>query len=105
MYASGFSAAGTSGSSTTTSNAIPKESLEEAAFVDGASPVRTLLRVVVPVAMLGIAAAAIITFLLGWAQFLFPLVLTHRPVHPAGHRDRGRAEPAAHRAVHPAGNT
>jgi multiple sugar transport system permease protein len=35
-----------------------------------------LLRVVIPVAMPGIAAAAIITFLLGWAQFLFPLILT-----------------------------
>jgi multiple sugar transport system permease protein len=56
-------------------NSIPKE-LEEAAFVDGASPIKTLLRVVVPVAMPGIAAAAIIAFLLGWAQFLFPLVLT-----------------------------
>jgi multiple sugar transport system permease protein len=56
-------------------NSIPPE-LEEAAFVDGASPVRALLRVVVPVAMPGIASAAIIAFLLGWAQFLFPLVLT-----------------------------
>ncbi len=56
-------------------NGIPRE-LEEAAFVDGASPLRALLRVVVPVAMPGIAAAAIISFLLGWAQFLFPLVLT-----------------------------
>ena len=44
--------------------------------MDGATPVRALLRVVVPVAMPGIAAAAIISFLLGWAQFLFPLVLT-----------------------------
>jgi multiple sugar transport system permease protein len=56
-------------------NSIPRE-LEEAAFVDGASPMRTLLRVIVPVAMPGIAAAAIIAFLMGWAQFLFPLVLT-----------------------------
>ncbi len=56
-------------------NSIPRE-LEEAAFVDGATPMRALLRVVVPVAMPGIAAAAIIAFLLGWAQFLFPLVLT-----------------------------
>jgi multiple sugar transport system permease protein len=56
-------------------NSIPRE-LEEAAFVDGASPMRALIRVVVPVAMPGIAAAAIISFLLGWAQFLFPLVLT-----------------------------
>jgi multiple sugar transport system permease protein len=54
---------------------MPRE-LEEAAFVDGASPLRTLLRVVIPVARPGIAAAAIIAFLLGWAQFLFPLVLT-----------------------------
>jgi multiple sugar transport system permease protein len=56
-------------------SSIPRE-LEEAAFVDGASPVRALLRVIVPVAMPGIAATAIIAFLLGWAQFLFPLVLT-----------------------------
>ena len=54
---------------------IPR-SLEEAAFVDGASWLRTLTRIVMPVALPGIAAAAIITFLLGWAQFLFPLVLT-----------------------------
>lgn len=56
-------------------SSIPR-SLEEAAFVDGASWLRTLTRIVVPVALPGIAAAAIITFLLGWAQFLFPLVLT-----------------------------
>ena len=56
-------------------NTIPPE-LEEAAFVDGASPMKALLRVVIPVAMPGIAAAAIISFLLGWAQFLFPLILT-----------------------------
>jgi multiple sugar transport system permease protein len=56
-------------------NTIPQD-LEDAALVDGASPLGALLRVVVPVAMPGIAATAIIAFLLGWAQFLFPLVLT-----------------------------
>jgi multiple sugar transport system permease protein len=56
-------------------NSIPAE-LEEAAFVDGASPIGALFRVIIPVAMPGIAAAAIIVFLLGWAQFLFPLILT-----------------------------
>ena len=56
-------------------NTIPPE-LEEAAFVDGATPMKALLRVIIPVAMPGIAAAAIISFLLGWAQFLFPLILT-----------------------------
>jgi multiple sugar transport system permease protein len=54
---------------------IPR-SLEEAAFVDGASWMGALIRVVVPVALPGITAAAIITFLLGWGQFMFPLVLT-----------------------------
>ena len=56
-------------------SSVPR-SLEEAAFVDGASWLRTLTSIVIPVALPGIAAAAIITFLLGWAQFLFPLVLT-----------------------------
>jgi multiple sugar transport system permease protein len=56
-------------------NTIPRE-LEEAAFVDGATPLRALVRVIIPVARPGIAAAAIIAFLLGWAQFLFPLILT-----------------------------
>jgi multiple sugar transport system permease protein len=54
---------------------IPRE-LEEAAFVDGASPVAVLLRIMVPLALPGITSAAIITFLLAWAQFIFPLVLT-----------------------------
>ena len=56
-------------------NTIPRE-LEEAAFVDGATPVGALLRIMIPVAMPGIAAVAIIAFLMGWAQFLFPLILT-----------------------------
>jgi multiple sugar transport system permease protein len=56
-------------------SSIPRE-LEEAALIDGATPIRALIQVIVPVAMPGIAAAAIVVFLLGWAQFLFPLVLT-----------------------------
>jgi multiple sugar transport system permease protein len=54
---------------------IPRE-LEEAAFIDGASEVGTLFRVVLPLAVPGVAVAAIITFLSAWSQFLFPLVLT-----------------------------
>ncbi len=80
---------------------VPRE-LEEAAFVDGATPVVALWRVMIPVSLPGIAATAIIVFLMGWAQFIFPLVLSQRPGHPAGHRHRGRAQRAAHRAVHPA---
>ena len=54
---------------------VPRE-LEEAAFVDGATPVVALWRVMIPVSLPGIAATAIIVFLMGWAQFIFPLVLS-----------------------------
>ena len=54
---------------------LPKE-LEEAALIDGAKPLGALFRVILPLSMPGIAAAAAITFLFSWAQFLFPLILT-----------------------------
>lgn len=55
--------------------AIPRD-LEEAALVDGCSRIRALVSIMIPVAMPGIIATAIITFLFGWGQFLFPLVLS-----------------------------
>ena len=55
--------------------ALPR-SLEEAAFIDGATTLQTLRRVVLPTARPGIAATAIVTFLFGWGQFIFPLVLS-----------------------------
>lgn len=54
---------------------IPIE-LEEAAAVDGASALKSLWHVVLPVARPGIASAGIIVFLLAWGNFLFPLVLS-----------------------------
>lgn len=56
-------------------SSIPRE-LEEAAFVDGATPVMALWRVMIPLSGPGIAATSIIVFLLAWAQFIFPLVLS-----------------------------
>jgi multiple sugar transport system permease protein len=50
--------------------------IEEAAAVDGASAVATLVRIALPLSLPGVTAAAIITFLFAWGQFLFPLVLT-----------------------------
>jgi multiple sugar transport system permease protein len=50
--------------------------LEEAGYVDGASRMKVLYYVVLPLARPGIISIAIITFLSAWAQFLFPLVLS-----------------------------
>lgn len=51
-------------------------SIEEAARIDGASTMQAFYRVVLPTARPGIAATAIVTFLFGWGQFIFPLVLS-----------------------------
>ena len=50
--------------------------IEEAARIDGASTLQAFARVVLPTARPGIAATAIVTFLFGWGQFIFPLVLS-----------------------------
>ena len=48
-------------------------SLEEAAWLDGASKLYTLIRIVLPLAGPGIVACAILTFLSAWGQFMVPL--------------------------------
>jgi multiple sugar transport system permease protein len=50
--------------------------LEEAARCDGANRLQVLRRIVLPLAVPGIASTTIITFLFAWGQFLFPLVLS-----------------------------
>jgi multiple sugar transport system permease protein len=52
--------------------------LEEAARIDGASDLQTFARVVLPLVTTGAVAAGIISMILCWNQFLFPLVLTRR---------------------------
>jgi len=54
--------------------AIPLE-LEEAALVDGASRARAVWWVVLPLALPGLIATGIFTFILAWNDFLFALVL------------------------------
>ena len=54
---------------------IPKE-LDEAAIIDGATWMQTLLRIFIPVALPGIIAATIFAFTVSWAQFLYPLAFT-----------------------------
>jgi multiple sugar transport system permease protein len=54
---------------------LPGE-LEEAAFMDGATPFQAFRQVALPVALPGIAAVAILCFLFSWNEFLFTLVLS-----------------------------
>ena len=56
-------------------DAIPF-SLEEAAYIDGASVARALVAVIMPLAGPGVAATAILCFLQAWNDFFFALVLT-----------------------------
>lgn len=50
--------------------------LEEAAAIDGAGKLRTLFTIIMPMAGPGLMAAAILTFLTAWGQFLIPLVFS-----------------------------
>lgn len=57
---------------------LPAE-LEEAAMVDGASRLRAMREVILPVALPGLAATAILTFVYSWNEFLFALSFTLGP--------------------------
>jgi ABC-type glycerol-3-phosphate transport system permease component len=53
--------------------------LEEAALVDGAGRWQTLTKVILPLAVPGLATTAILTFLYCWNEFLFALSFTLGP--------------------------
>ncbi|MCL2653306.1 MAG: carbohydrate ABC transporter permease [Propionibacteriaceae bacterium] len=54
---------------------IPQE-LEESAWIDGASRMQALFRIVLPSAGPGIFAAAMFAFLLAWDEFMYALIFT-----------------------------
>ena len=56
-------------------NTIPTE-LDEAILVDGGNRILALFRVILPIAVPGIIATGIYTFMLAWNEFLFALTLT-----------------------------
>jgi ABC-type glycerol-3-phosphate transport system permease component len=58
--------------------ALPRE-LEEAAMMDGASRLRAMRDVVLPLAAPALASTAILTFLYCWNEFLFALSFTLSP--------------------------
>jgi sn-glycerol 3-phosphate transport system permease protein len=58
--------------------AIPDE-LVEAARMDGAGPLRFLKDILIPVSAANLAALFVILFVLGWNQYLWPLVVATNP--------------------------
>lgn len=54
---------------------LPVE-VEEAAYVDGASPLRTLLLIVLPSTLPGLVTVAALAFMLSWNELFFALTLT-----------------------------
>ena len=60
---------------------IPFE-MEEAAFLDGASRMKTLWRIIIPQVRGGIAVTVVFVFLNAWNEFLFAVVLSGNTVRP-----------------------
>jgi multiple sugar transport system permease protein len=60
--------------------AIPKE-MEEVAWMDGASPVRTVISIILPQAKPGIFTAGIFSFVACWTEFLIALTLDNDDAH------------------------
>lgn len=50
--------------------------LDEAAALDGASRMQTLILIIMPVAVPGLIATSVLVFLESWSEFFFALVLT-----------------------------
>ncbi|MFH0243924.1 carbohydrate ABC transporter permease [Streptomyces sp. HK10] len=58
--------------------AIPP-SIEEAARIDGAGPWRTFFAIIVPMSKPAFASVAILTFLIQWGSFLWPVLMVSDP--------------------------
>ncbi len=55
---------------------LPYE-IEEAAVMDGCSPMGVLMRIIVPISLPAIASVAMYAFILSWNEFLFALIMTN----------------------------
>ena len=56
-------------------NSLPRE-LDEAARIDGAGTMRTLFRILLPLARPGLVAVGFYAFMISWNEYLFALTLT-----------------------------
>jgi multiple sugar transport system permease protein len=55
---------------------VPKE-LEEAAYMDGSTKLNTLFRIMVPMALPGLISVSMYSFILGWNDYQYSLILTN----------------------------
>jgi len=53
--------------------AVP-ESVEEAAMIDGCGRMKTITKIVIPMALPGIAATSLYVFMIAWNEYLFALL-------------------------------
>lgn len=54
---------------------IPRE-LDDAAFIDGASELQTMLRVILPLCVQGLISGALFVFVFSWNEFLFAMIFS-----------------------------
>lgn len=57
---------------------LPKD-YEEAALMDGATMTQRIRRVLIPLALSGLAAAGLFSFIFAWGDFLLPLIFLSSP--------------------------
>ncbi|OCJ08053.1 ABC transporter permease [Rhizobium sp. AC44/96] len=57
---------------------LPKD-YEEAALMDGATMTQRIRRVLIPLALPGLAASGLFSFIFAWGDFLLPLILISSP--------------------------
>ncbi len=63
---------------TTFIRALPRD-LEEAAYIDGASPLQVFYRVMLPLIAPGLVTAGLLAFITAWQEFLYALSFTETP--------------------------
>jgi len=62
-------------------NGVPIE-IEEASRVDGCNRFQSLVRIIIPAVLPGIATCAIFSFIMAWNEFFYALILSGRDTQP-----------------------
>ncbi len=65
---------------TTFMRALPKD-LEEAAYIDGATPLQAFRRVLLPLVAPGLVTVGLLAFIAAWNEFLYALSFEETPSH------------------------